>query len=175
MGYITVGGFCGKSFSFGRTSVLKDSELSMCCSCQQLGRGRIMFYALLALCSSSSTSVMLVTAENQSIVFVSHVDDVLLMRGWHLMFKMVLQHNVCKLWMHRYAYISNPCPYVKQYNEEWLKGMAANSTPPQWTKTPICCSHGYLWLGLVEIGDRHVNSFPRNFLFFMIWTRPKGG
>lgn len=151
-----------KSLSFGRTSVLKDPELSMCCSCQQLGRGRIMFYALPVLCSSSS-SVMLghiVTAENLAIVFVSHVDDVLLMRGWHVMFKMVLQHDICKLWMHWYALIPNLCPYVKQYNEEWLKGMATNSTPPHWTKTPICCSHGYLWLGLAEIGDRRVSSFP---------------
>lgn len=79
--------------------MLKDPELSMCCSCQQLGRGRIMFYVLPALCSSSS-SVMLghiVTAEKQPIVFVSHVDDVLLMRGWHVMFKMVQQQNICKL------------------------------------------------------------------------------
>ena len=52
-------------------------------------------------------------AENQAIVFVSHVDDVLLMRGWHLMFKMVLQHNICKLRMHCYALIPNLCPYVK--------------------------------------------------------------
>lgn len=39
----------------------------------------------------------IVTAENQAIVFASHVDDVLLMRGWHVMFKMVLQDNICKL------------------------------------------------------------------------------
>lgn len=37
-----------------------------------------------------------VTAENQSLVFVSLVDDVPLMRGWHVMFKMVLQHSICK-------------------------------------------------------------------------------
>lgn len=99
-----------KSFPFGRTSVLKDPELSMGCSCQQLGRGRIMFYALQVLCSSGS-SVMLghvVPAERQSIVFVSLVDDVPLMRGWHVMFKMVLQHTICKWWMQWYAFLPFP-------------------------------------------------------------------
>lgn len=103
-----------KSFAFGWTSVLKDPELSMCCSCQQLGRGRIMFYALQVLCSSGS-SVMLghvVTAEDHSIVFLSLVHDVLLMRGWHVMFKMVLQHNMQM--MNEVVWISsNPHPYVK--------------------------------------------------------------
>lgn len=63
--------------------MLKDPELSMCCSCQQLGRGRVMFYALPVLCSSSSSVRLghIVAAENQAIVLVCHVDDALLTWG----------------------------------------------------------------------------------------------
>lgn len=118
-----------------------------------------------------------VTAENQSIVFVSLVDDVPLMRGWHVMFKMVLQHSICKWWMQWYAFLPNPRPYVKYYNEDWLKGIATNSTPPHWTKSPICCSHGYLWRNLnwrkLKM-DLSTNSLETSF-FYLISTHIKSG